>query len=97
MKELNLLAFKKKTSRNIITICPHSYDIFTKNYFEETNEFTVIPLIILLRNLLKQGNVKPKKNLDISLTLHDPCFLARHNGIISELRDLIKSIPDPIS
>ena len=93
MKELNIKAFEEKKSRNILTICPHSYDIFTKNYFAETNDFQVKPLIVFLCELLEKGEIKPEKQLDISVTLHDPCFFARHNGIISELRELINSIP----
>jgi len=47
----------------------------------------------LLRELLRKGLIKPLKNVNIKVSYHDPCELARHAGVYDAPREVIKSLP----
>ncbi len=102
----NLSLFLKYNVKRIITFCPHGYNTFKNEYprllgllssLSKTDRATlakieVVPHIVFLDRLVKQGRLPIKANLAGSLTYHDSCYLGRHNRIIEEPRDILSRL-----
>jgi len=84
--ELNSLGVKK-----IITICPHCYNSFAHDYPLLGGNYKVVPHAVFLHDLINSGAIKLKK-AEQTICYHDPCYLARHNNILTEPRNVISSV-----
>ena len=49
----------------------------------------------LLAELLRDGKLEPVKS-DTEITYHDSCYLARHNDVIGEPRELVAAVGKPV-
>ena len=53
----------------------------------------VLHLTGFLNKLIQEGRLKPKHEVHLAVTYHDPCHLGRHSGIYEEPRRVLGSIP----
>jgi Fe-S oxidoreductase/nitrate reductase gamma subunit len=84
--------FKKYKVKTVLTQCPHCYNTFKNEYPEFGADFTVIHHSQFIEQLIKTGKLKLKSESQAKMTFHDPCYLARYNGIIDSPRSIITSL-----
>ena len=87
----NIEDFRSFGVTSIITMCPHCYNSFTRHYPLLGATFKIIPHAIFLRNLIDSGEIRLKYSGE-TICYHDPCYLARHNNVLSEPRDVVSSV-----
>lgn len=90
LRDTNTAIFQKAGVKKIITLSPHSYNVFRKEY---AGGFEVFHYNHVLRDLTTAGKLKPASNLNVKVTYHDPCFLGRHADQYEAPRDILKAIP----
>ena len=80
----------------IVCTSPHCMDTIKKVhplFLEEGLPLQVLHYTQLLHRLRQQGRLIFDRPLPVKVTYHDPCFLARHNRVVSEPRELLRAIP----
>ena len=102
----NLALFLKYDIKTIITFCPHGFNTFKNEYpqlvavlpsFTEEDRkklagIEIVPHVLLLDRLTRDGRLKVKRTEIPGLTFHDSCYLGRHNGIIREPRLILSRL-----
>lgn len=102
----NMELFAQYQVRKILVFCPHGYHTLKYEYprllplfadlpasqreFLKTTE--VVSHLELLPSLLKEGKLRLKEAAQV-VTLHDSCYFGRHHRLISEPREILKSVP----
>ena len=88
VETLNGYAVKK-----IITQCPHCFNTLGNEYPQFGGHFKVLHHSELIAQLIADGRLKPGQvEMTEPLTLHDSCYLARHNGITEAPRQVLVSL-----
>ena len=78
---------------HILTICPHCYNSFAKEYPDFGGKYSVIHHTELINNLIEDGRLSLTQSVDAVATFHDSCYLGRHNRIFDAPRDILAKIP----
>jgi Fe-S oxidoreductase len=75
----NMAMIKKSGAKTLVTGCADGYHAFKVLYdkFGLKGKLEVLHITEYLARLLKEGKIKPKKKVDITVTYHDPCHLGR--------------------
>ncbi|MHA7966247.1 (Fe-S)-binding protein [Paenibacillus sp. CAU 1782] len=91
----NIATLQKYGVRHIVTPCAHTYNTLQNEYpdFGLGPEVEVEHHTELLARLLAEGRLKPSHQVDEVATVHDSCYLGRHNGIYEAPRELLRAIP----
>ena len=84
---LNGLKFKR-----IVTYCPHCFNMLKNEYPQFGGNYEVLHYTEYLKNMIKDGQLKLNKTTPARVVFHDPCYLARGNGIFREPRRILSSI-----
>ncbi|MGD6959267.1 4Fe-4S dicluster domain-containing protein [Rossellomorea aquimaris] len=88
----NIAEFEKNEIKKIITIDPHAYNIFKNEYPDFGLAAEVYHHTELLYDLVKEGRLKPKYEVNETITFHDSCYLGRYNEVYDPPREILKSI-----
>ena len=81
--ELNALAKKNARAwtaagvKTVVTTCAEGYYTFKRLYPELGFTFEVLHVSEYIERLIKKGKIKPRRNVPLTVTYHDPCHLGR--------------------
>ncbi len=92
--ETNIETLAKYEVKQIITHCPHCLNSFKQDYPQFGGDYEVLHHTQFLSRLILDGKLKVDPNFYTNgvITYHDPCYLARVNGIAEEPRQLIEAV-----
>jgi Fe-S oxidoreductase len=93
MAQQNIETLSEYNVRKIITTCPHCYNTLKHEYPDFGGNFEVIHHTELLRDLVRQGILKPQHRAEITMTYHDSCYLGRYNDNYDAPREILSAIP----
>lgn len=89
----NIALFQAYGVKKIVTCDPHAYNTFKNEYPEFGLEAEVYHHSELLAQWVKQGRLKPTKEVKERITYHDSCYLGRYNEIYDKPREILTAIP----
>ncbi|MBW1708261.1 MAG: (Fe-S)-binding protein [Deltaproteobacteria bacterium] len=87
--EHNIDAVRQKKASKVVCACPTCYQMWREFYHAE---FEIVHSTEFLYRLVKEGRL-PLKELNLTVTYHDPCDLGRGARIFDEPREVLKAIP----
>jgi Fe-S oxidoreductase len=79
----------------IVTTCPHCFNTLGSEYGDFGGRYEVIHHTQLLADLVREGRLSPVAGGD-TITYHDSCYLARHNDVRAEPRELVAAVGRPV-
>lgn len=93
MAKANIELFRELGIAKIITLSPHAFNAFRKDYPRWEGCFEVYHYSQVVARSLEEGKIKPSGKGNLRVTFHDPCFLGRHNNEYDAPRRVLNAIP----
>jgi len=87
--EHNLAVVRERGAHTVVFACPSCYQMWREYY---PHEFGIEHATQYLIKLIKSGAL-PLKELDLTVTYHDPCDLGRGARVFDEPREIMRSLP----
>lgn len=86
--------FKEKGITDIVVSCAGCFKGLHSDYASFwPGAREVLHLTQFIDKLIKEGRLRPKLEVPLTVTYHDPCHLGRHNQIYDPPRRILQAIP----
>lgn len=89
-RDHNLEAIRKKGAKEVIFACPSCFQMWQEYYRPEDVRISHASQFLL--RLVREDRI-PLKELDLTVTYHDPCDLGRGARVYEEPREMIRAVP----
>jgi Fe-S oxidoreductase/nitrate reductase gamma subunit len=93
--EQNVATLNEAGVTKIVASCPHCLNSLGNEYPDFGGRYEVMHHTQLLAELVRDGKIEPAKS-DTEITYHDSCYLARHNDVAAEPRELVAAVGTPV-
>jgi len=92
LMEFNTENLKNAGAKRVVTISPHCYNSFKKEYHNLKDELEIKHYTEFFADQLEAGNLVIKKRLHNIITYQDPCYLGKKNGVYEAPRQILEEI-----
>jgi Fe-S oxidoreductase len=92
--EQNVSTLNAAGVTKIVASCPHCLNTLGNEYPDFGGSYEVVHHTELLANLVREGRLTPAGG-EQAITYHDSCYLARHNDVRTQPRELVAAVGRP--
>ena len=93
--EQNVATLDDAGVTKIVASCPHCFNTLANEYPDFGGSYEVVHHTELLAGLVREGRLTPRAG-DGGITYHDSCYLARHNDVRMQPRELVAAVGRPL-
>jgi Fe-S oxidoreductase len=93
--EQNVATLNDAGVTKIVASCPHCLNSLGNEYPDFGGRYEVMHHTELLAELVRDGKLQPKASAT-EITYHDSCYLARHNDVREDPRELVAAVGKPV-
>jgi Fe-S oxidoreductase len=93
--EQNVATLDEAGVTKIVASCPHCFNTLASEYPDFGGRYEVVHHTELLAELVRDGRLAPTAG-EQTITYHDSCYLARHNDVRAQPRELAAAVGQPI-
>ena len=87
----NVATLNETGMKRIVTTCPHCFNTIGNEYPDFGGRYEVVHHTEFLAELVRDGKLAPLPS-ERTITYHDSCYLARHNDVRSQPRELVDAV-----
>jgi Fe-S oxidoreductase len=93
--EQNVATLNETGVTKIVASCPHCLNSLGNEYPDFGGRYEVMHHTQLLAELVRDGRLEPARS-ETEITYHDSCYLARHNDVALEPREIVAAVGKPV-